>query len=205
MKTTRELYQPYLQVNHLGKAHGLPENRTIAANGSFSMKINSCEYFNATESGDYNITTNNGYLWFSSSIFDKFVTDLYTLRSIYPKTDPLNLVCKLALNSLYGRFAMRPHESITEFIPRSEEILEFLDKNVVEDWIDIDKENFLLTYRNTLEDGALNLEYNNSIAIASAITAYARVFIINLKIILLLIYTTQIQIVFLLTKNYPII
>ena len=118
VKTVKELYQPYLQVNHLGKEHGLYENRTIAPNGSFDMKINSCEYHNAIDRGDYNITTNHGYLWFSKLIFSDFVSEIYTLRNVYPKSDPMNLICKLILNSLYGRFAMKPIISKTEFVPR---------------------------------------------------------------------------------------
>ena len=34
--------------------------------------------------------------------------DLYNLRKSYPKSHPLNLVCKLLLNSLYGRFGLNP-------------------------------------------------------------------------------------------------
>ena len=191
VETLKDLYQPYLQVNHLGKEHGFSENRTIGPNGSFNMKINSCEYHNAIERGDYKITSKQGYLWFSKSIFKDFVTEIYLLRNIYPKSDPMNLICKLILNSLYGRFAMKPILSKTEFIPRYLNVWEFLDKNTVEDWIDIDKENILITYRSNNEEGVEDIEYSNSIAIASAITAYARVFMSQFKNIstFILLYT----------------
>ncbi len=78
VETTKDLYQPYLQLNHLGKEHGLSENRTISPIGSFNMKINSCEYNNAINRGDYNIITSKGYLWFSKSIFNNYVNDIYT-------------------------------------------------------------------------------------------------------------------------------
>lgn len=181
VETIKDLYQPYLQVNHLGKEQGFSENRTIAPNGSFNMKINSCEYQNGIVRGDYKITSKQGYLWFSKSIFKDFVNEIYIMRNVYPKTDPMNLICKLILNSLYGRFAMKPIISRTEFIPRYQNIFEFLDKNIAEDWIEVDKDNILITYRNKNEEGVSDIEYSNSIAIASAITAYARVFMSKFK------------------------
>ncbi len=177
VETTKDLYQPYLQINHLGKDQGLSENRTIAPNGSFDMKINSCEYHNAINKGDYNIITSKGYLWFSKSIFNNYVNDIYTLRCLYPKDDPMNLICKYLLNSLFGRFAMKPIESITEFIPRDLNIINFLENNIIESEIEIDEDYVLLTYRPNNEDILIDrAEYSNSICIASAITAYARVF-----------------------------
>lgn len=181
VETNKDLYQPYIQVNHLSKENGLPDNRNISPNGSFNMKINSCELHNAVNSGDYNITSTQGYLWFSKPIFENFVNDIYTLRNIYPKTDPMNLICKLILNSVYGRFAMKPIISKTEFISRDLNIYEFINKNTIEDFIDVDKDNILITYRNNNENGELDVEYNNSIATASAITAYARVFMSQFK------------------------
>ncbi len=177
VETKVDLYQPYLQVNHLGKDHGLSENRTIAPNGSFTMKINSCEYYNALK--DYNITINHGYLWKSKSIFEDFVNDLFNLRDLYPKSDPMNLICKLIMNSLYGRFAIKPIISKTQLIDK-EEFSDFIERNIIESFDDIDKNNLLITYKPKVEiDG--ELEYSNSIAIASAITAYSRVFMSQFK------------------------
>ena len=164
----------------MGKDQGLSENRTIAPNGSFNLKINSCEYYNAIDRGDYNINTKQGYLWFSKSIFKDFVTEIYTLRNIYPKSDPMNLICKLILNSVYGRFAMKPIVSKTEFVPRYLNIWEFLENNIIEDNLDVNKEHILMTYRSN-NDELQDIEYNNSIAIARAITAYARVFMSKFK------------------------
>ena len=81
-ETKRNLYQPYLQVNHLDQKNGLPapEKRTIAPNGSFSgageMKITpeSCEYENALK--DYRITIKQGYLWKSKPLFKEFISEL---------------------------------------------------------------------------------------------------------------------------------
>ena len=146
VQTIKTLYQPYLQINHLGKEHGLSENRTIGPNGTFDMKINTCEYHNALDKGDYQITTSQGYLWFSQSIFEDFVIRIYKLRNLYPKDYPMNYICKLFLNSVFGRFAMKPHLSSTALIPRYLEIWEFLEKHEVEDWIEVDKDYILLMY-----------------------------------------------------------
>ena len=181
VETVKDLYQPYLQVNHLSKEQGFSENRTIAPNGSFDMKINSCEYHNAIDRGDYKINTSQGYLWFTDLIFEEFVNSLYNLRRTFSKEDPMNLICKFVLNSVYGRFAMKPIVSKTEFHARYLDIWEFIEDNTIEDWIDIDKDNILLTYRSKNEDGVLDIEYSNSIAIASAVTAYARVFMSKFK------------------------
>jgi hypothetical protein len=51
------LYQPYLQIP-FKTGSGF---RTIAPNGNFSMKINSCEYYNALK--DYDIQVRSGFLF----------------------------------------------------------------------------------------------------------------------------------------------
>lgn len=181
VETLKDLYQPYLQVNHLGKENGLPGNRTISPIGSFNMKINSCEYNNAIDRKDYNIVSSKGYLWFSKSIFNEFVNNIYNMRNTYPKSDPMNLICKLILNSLYGRFAMKPIISTCELIDRYLNIWDFMDKNIIEDHFDINKDHILMTYRPNNEDNLESGEYSNSIAIASAITAYARVYMSKFK------------------------
>ena len=103
------------------------------------------------------------------------------MRNRYPKSEPMNLICKLILNSLYGRFAMKPIVSTCEIIDRYVNIWDFLDKNIIENEIDINKDHILITYRPNTEDNLVEAEYSNSIAIASAITAYARVFMSQLK------------------------
>ena len=76
---------------------------------------------------------------------------------------------------------MKPITSKTEFIPRSENIFNFINNNTIEDWIDVDQDYILVTYRSNEESRVEDVEYSNSIAIASAITAYARVFMSQFK------------------------
>ena len=50
----------------------------------------------------------SGYTFEKANVFKPFVDSLYQLRVKYPKSNPLNLVAKLLMNSLYGRFGMSP-------------------------------------------------------------------------------------------------
>jgi hypothetical protein len=52
----------------------------------------------------YQITPRKAYLYKRGLIFSKYVNTLYNMRLQYPKGNPRNLICKLLLNSLYGRF-----------------------------------------------------------------------------------------------------
>lgn len=39
--------------------------------------------------------------------FTSFVNDLYSMRRSYPSTDPMHYVCKIVMNSLYGKFGQK--------------------------------------------------------------------------------------------------
>ena len=39
---------------------------------------------------------------------------MYSIRSEYPKTDPMNMVAKLLMNSLYGKFGMKPDITVVD-------------------------------------------------------------------------------------------
>ena len=58
----------------------------------------------------------------------------------------MNYICKLIMNSLYGRFAMKPILYKIKFIDRDLNIFQFLENNDIHDYIDIDKDTILLTY-----------------------------------------------------------
>jgi hypothetical protein len=47
-----------------------------------------------------------GYTFNKGRPFITFIEDLYLLRLNYPKSDPMNYIAKLFMNSLYGRFGM---------------------------------------------------------------------------------------------------
>jgi hypothetical protein len=43
------------------------------------------------------------YIW-KTKYFKDFVDTLYNLRLQYPKTNPLNYIAKIILNSVFGKF-----------------------------------------------------------------------------------------------------
>jgi hypothetical protein len=111
---------------------------------------------------------------------------LYELRLNYPKSNPLNLIAKLLLNSLYGKFGMLdsfPNIEIMEKNKATEFIENVSDVDVK--FIELGDKDMVI-YRkhlkdvNTLLDGHKET-HNVSIAVASAITAYARIHMTQFK------------------------
>ena len=159
--------------------------RTIAGLGSWTGWIFSTEMDNALKFG-YQFEVLNGYEFEKGNIFSEYVTKMYNLRLQYEKGSAMNLIAKLLMNSLYGKFGMKLESTeIAMYDTSTEEGLEdFKDYieiygETIQDFVKID--NTFLTIRNTI----LSYKYNEkedmfhgldiNIAIASAITAGARV------------------------------
>ena len=64
-----------------------------------------------------------------SFIFTDFISKYYKLRKEYKKDDPENLIAKLTMNSLYGKFSQRDIHSETVIV-NNEDISSFLNENV---------------------------------------------------------------------------
>lgn len=58
------------------------------------------ELYNAHKFG-YKFEILWGYTFRKGYIFKDYVNNLYSLRLTFPKSNPMNLICKLLLNSLY--------------------------------------------------------------------------------------------------------
>jgi DNA polymerase elongation subunit (family B) len=108
------------------------------------------------------------------------------LRLNYTKSNPLNLIAKLLLNSLYGRFGMIDSFPNIKIINRNE-MDQFIDDFGDDGMKFIELGNkILVIYRsnqkdiNTLLDGHKE-SHNVSIGIASAITSYARIHMSQFK------------------------
>lgn len=99
--TPDNLKHPILQT-HVKTNNGI---RTVAPLGQWSDMLFSSEMDNAQKLG-YKFEILWGYLFEKANIFKDYVDFLYNLRSQYPKSDPLNYIAKILLNSLYGRFGM---------------------------------------------------------------------------------------------------
>lgn len=160
--------------------------RTVAPLGSWNDMIFSEEMYNAMKYG-YKFEVLWGYTFESDLIFDGFVKDLYQIRLEYPKSDPMNYVAKIIMNSLYGRFGMDDNFVITSIMSKEDYFkFEELDKdNSILDVINLD-DNLIVQSKNpkveldTLLDNG-NEVHNVNISIAAAVTAYARIHMSQFK------------------------
>lgn len=176
------LKHPIIQT-HIKTDDGL---RTVAPLGNWNDMIFSEEMYNAMKFG-YKFDVLWGYTFESDYIFTKFVDDLYGIRLEYPKTDPMNYIAKIIMNSLYGRFGMDDNFVLSEIMNKEDyDKFEKLDKdNSIIDVIEID-DNYLVQSKNSkmelntlLDNGSET--HNINIAIAAAITAYARIHMSQFK------------------------
>jgi DNA polymerase type B, organellar and viral len=111
---------------------------------------------------------------------ENYVDFLYNLRSEYPSGHPLNLIAKLLLNSLYGRFGMDDNFVNIDVIHKdyySDFENKFLD-NITEI---IDLGDYKIVFYNSEESNEDIGTHNVSISIAAAITAYARIHMSQFK------------------------
>jgi DNA polymerase family B len=165
--------------------------RTVAGLGIWEGWIYSEEMDNAIKYG-YQFEIIRGYLFEKTNIFKDYVKKMFELRSQYPKGDPMNDIAKLLNNSLYGKFGMKDEMTKAEVftITNDVEQIEF-DEMIdalgieIQDLIKFDNnyivitKNFVNLYYNEKLDMFHGSEVN--VAIASAITAEARIFMSQFK------------------------
>lgn len=161
--------------------------RTIAGLGSWEGWIYSAEMDNAIKHG-YTFEILNGYQFNKGNIFSDYINTLYKLRLEYPKPDPMNLIAKLLMNSLYGKFGMKLTSTKLEMFNTKDEIdnnilSELIDKlgNTIKDLVKLD--DHVITIRDSYiyndENSFHGIDVN--IALASAITAGARMWMSAFK------------------------
>jgi DNA polymerase type B, organellar and viral len=153
---------------------------TMAPIGTWSDMIFSEEMDNAIKYG-YKFNILWGYTFNRDNIFKDYVEYLYSLRLNYPKSDPLNYIAKILLNSLYGRFGM--DDNFTE--------VNIIHKDFYSDFENRFFENILqtqdlgdyklVTYKTFEEIEDEESTHNVSIGIASAITGYSRIHMSQFK------------------------
>jgi hypothetical protein len=141
------LLHPILQT-HLKTDDGI---RTVSPLGTWEGWYFSEELYNAKKYG-YKFEVLWGYTFQKGYIFNEYVDNLYSLRLKYPKSDPMNLISKLLLNSLYGRFGMDDSFTSTEIIskedyPKFEKLPDIKDS--LQDLIDLGS-NYLVQLKNPL-------------------------------------------------------
>ena len=164
---------------------------TIAGLGSWEGWIFSAEMDNAMKYG-YTFEILRGYEFKKGNIFSTYVDKMYALRMQYPKGDAMNLIAKLLMNSLYGKFGMNNIITKVKIINNKEELNKYLEKynsNIL-DIVYLDN-YVVLTYityefipngdHNYLPSFEFNYGMDVNVAIASAITSYARIYMSSIK------------------------
>lgn len=193
IEVSSDIKHPILQT-HVKTKNGL---RTIAGIGTFHDMIFSHSYDLAIKMG-YKIDILWGYTFDKNFIFKDYVSDLYRMRLDYPKTDPMNYIAKICLNSLYGKFGMRDEFDKIQIVDAEEfdKILTENSKgqNIITDIHNLDS-CFMVHFKpiesnldSILDKETSNLykfhnkkDYNINVAIASAITSYARDYMAQFK------------------------
>jgi len=183
IQTPKNLKHPILQIHHKTN-NGL---RTISPLGQFKGMFFSEELYNAQKFG-YSFEILWGYIFKSDYIFKDYIDKLYNLRLTYPKSDPMNLIAKLLLNSLYGRFGMNDSFTYSQIInkkdyPNFEKQEGFKDS--IQDLVKLGS-NYLVQLKNPKVEIGTDLDngfitHNVNISIASVVTAYTRIHMSQFK------------------------
>jgi len=174
-----EMYAPILQKKH--KVNNLV--KTICPTGTWSGWYFSEELYNSQKYG-YKFTIEKGYLFDKGYIFNDYVMQLYKIKEENKKGSVLNWIAKLLLNSLYGRFGMKPDSEFHEIV--SDELAEImeLDDNIeIEDINDFNNGKTLISYKKVINDliSQKHAFKNISVSVASSITAYGRIHMSQFK------------------------
>lgn len=157
-------------------------NKTLAPVGTFECMLYSEEIVNARKYG-YKIQVLRGYYFTEkTTIFKEYILQLYSLRKEFNKNHPMNMVAKLLMNSLYGRFGMDYSLENTS-IHSNKELLNLLNSNINKDSHIVDIEplgsnSFIVTQESdniNNKISSLSHNYNINVGIAAAVTALARI------------------------------
>jgi hypothetical protein len=175
------LKHPIIQT-HIKTNDGM---RTISPLGTWNDILFSEEMYNAEKLG-YKFEVKYGYLFEYDYIFKDIINDLYKIRLEYHKSDPMNYIAKILMNSLYGRFGM-DDDFVFSYIMNTEDYNKFEDKykDSIVDIIKLD-DNYLVQVKNPQVDLDTMLDngseiHNINISVASAITAYSRIHMSQFK------------------------
>ena len=169
-----KLKHPILQT-HVMTNNGI---RTMAPLGQWSDMLFSSEMDNAIKYG-YKFEILWGYTFKSENVFKNYVDFLYNLRLIYPKSDPMNFIAKILLNSLYGRFGM--DDNFTEVNVIHKDYIADFESKFMDNILsieDLGEYKLVICKLNEINEKAT---HNVSIGIAAAITAYARIHMSQFK------------------------
>jgi hypothetical protein len=163
------------------------DGRVIAPTGSWEGWYCSEELKLAVKYG-YQVEVIKGYHWENkANIFKGYVDTLYSKRLSFPKTDPRNNICKLLLNSLYGKFGMSP--TVMEysiFTGDLEELfdIDYQDRQEIDGMLLVGREvtkNRLADYKYSQDKKVHQPLLEVSTPVAVFTTAYARMHMAKFK------------------------
>lgn len=182
IESPKFLEHPIIQT-HVKTKNGI---RTISPLGNWFDWICSPEMDNAIKYG-YKFKIIKGYTFERGKPFNQIIEDLYKLRLNYSKSDPMNYVGKLFMNSLYGRFSL--YDNFNEIIIVNKETLNKLLENnniLIQDIFNLGNDFIVQTKKNENQElissiDSLYEHHNINIAIASFVTAYARIHMSQFK------------------------
>jgi hypothetical protein len=141
----------------------------------------------------YHFTLMNGYSFDKADIFNKYINDLYLVKQNAKGAE--RWIAKQLLNCLYGVFGRKKdvHQTVNV---HENELKNYFDKYIVTSMIQLDNNMYTLIISNNVNKELLGQLNNvtsseftsdfkivkNNVAIASAITAYARIHMMPFKL-----------------------
>jgi hypothetical protein len=159
--------------------------KMICGVGSWIGTYFSPELKYAEELG-YEIEPIEAYVFEGNLVFNEFINTVYTKRLTYPKSEPMNYICKLIMNSCYGRFGMAPTLEHVNIINQNQDPKDNMTGRIFHSMQTLDP-NLYLVITKEIANEKLNLEKPSenlqiSTPIAAAITSYARICIHKMKL-----------------------
>lgn len=177
----QKLNIPVLQTR-IGTPYGI---KTLCPLGKWRGVYSSVELYNAMDNFGYKFKVIRGYIYKEEAfVYDQYINYFSNIKINTPKSDPMYLISKLLMNSLYGKTGQNYRFENTMVINTKELLKLIQDPNVeVSSITELDKDLVLVTYLNNskYESRPDNIikNFNGSICHAALITASARVEMFN--------------------------
>lgn len=134
--------------------------RTIAGTGTWTGWYFS-EELKYAEGLGYRIKIKEAITYKPEKLFAGYVDTLYNMRKTFDKKDPRNLICKLLLNSLYGRFGMSPKLTEWKLHPRDIHSIGMASRS--SDFIEFENSILVANEKNYNEDLKIALDQEDAI------------------------------------------
>ena len=172
----KDLNIPILPIKYKGN--------TLCALGSWTDWYFTEELREAEKYG-YKIKIIQGYNFQRKNLFKEYVNNLYSIKENTDKNDPKYTIVKFILNMTYGRFGMNPIKDESVIVSNNKAVNYLMDPNkeIIDHYVFENNTEFI-RYTEILAEEKTDNNLNGpnvSIAIASAVVAYGRIKINQLK------------------------